>query len=128
MKTLNLDVIECANCGKTPKIISRPTRSLVSPEKPGHAVMYCSERCKNQNDLERYVFYAQIDRNASDSECFVHDGWNGKMRVGHCKITNEKYEVEPLMSGENSGQPKSCYQHFVIHPRYKIALEKYAKN
>ncbi len=80
---------------------------------------YCSNECMKKGQALNYAFWAELDRNASDSECFEHTGWDKKMRLGKCKITGEDVKVEPLMPGDNSGQPKTCYEHFVLKKKYQ---------
>lgn len=126
--------MKCSNCKK--EIIGvpikiAPNRGLLSPnpsnygleEKDSYYWYFCSKECKKETEGQCYIFWAQLDRNASDSECFVHERWitnsiGKKMRVGHCNITGEEVIVEPLVPGENSGQPKKCYEHFVLRKSY----------
>ena len=126
----------CFNCKKKiigKPIVSEPNRSMVSPgsinrwfkdKKDFYYDHFCSELCKKKTDGARYKFWAGLDRNASDSECFVHSHWetdslHRKIRVGYCKITGKEVRVEPLQPGNNSGQPIECYEHFELRSNYK---------
>lgn len=128
--------MKCKDCNKelsTSFIKVEPSRHVCSPnsinwiaktEKEKYYEYYCSEECRKKLDKERYIFWAEVDRNASDSECFIHDHWEKdtigrKMRVGHCAITGKEIKVEPLQPGDNSGQPKECYEHFSLRKSYK---------
>lgn len=117
--------MRCVYCKKQGASIEfNPSRWLCSPcgynqfEKKPHSLVACSPECVKEFNKRIYAFWATIDRNASDSECFVHESWDGKMRVGYCSKTGKRVRVEPMMHGDNSGQPKSCYDHFVLHNRY----------
>jgi hypothetical protein len=140
--------MKCFNCkeeitGKTIK--AEPNRHMQSPNSINHGVSpdkqyfnyYCSEICRKETDRARYRWFADIDRNASDSECFIHDhwevrdvtghgphlcpqSWGVRVRVGHCKITGNEVVVIPLMPAEASGQPKECTEHFVLRKNYRI--------
>lgn len=110
---------KCVECGKDGTIKSKPSRTLMSPNSPTFYLDFCSKECQSKYNKESYRYYAELDRNASDSECFVHDHWDGIMRVGKCKITGNEVHVEPLQPGNNSGQPKECYEHFVLNRRYQ---------
>ena len=94
---------------------------------------FCSEKCQKELNLKRYAWFAALDRNASDSECFEHISWAkdrlGRMiRFGRCKITGKEYEVEPSQPGDNSGQPKECYDHFKLRENYLNHLTSFFKN
>ena len=116
---------KCFNCGKSDaKLKTKPNRTFLSPNPPTFSEYYCNESCKEKTFRERYVWFAELDRNASDSECFEHDHWEKdsmrrSMRVGKCKITGKEVRVEPLQPGDNSGQPVECYQHFELKKIYK---------
>lgn len=124
---------KCRKCDKNATFKVEPSRHSMSPNsinygwnpsrRPKYYDYYCSKECQKADQDLTYTCLAEIDRNASDSACFQHERWDGKYRVGVCKITGEKVRVEPLMHGDNSGQPVSCYKHFELHPRYKKILE-----
>lgn len=111
-------------CGKEGKFMVYPSRHLLSPNRADFTNTYCSKECQKARELECYVFYANIDRNASDSQCFEHIRWvkdnmGRQLRYGRCRITNKEYAVEPLQPGENSGQPIECYNHFQLLKQYE---------
>jgi hypothetical protein len=126
--------MQCSNCKK--EIIGvpikiAPNRGLLSPnpsncgleEKDSFYWYFCSKECKKETEGQCYVFWAQLDRNASDSECFVHDHWEtndmgDKLRVGHCNITGDEIRVYPLESAIVSGQPSTCTEHFKLKKNY----------
>lgn len=102
---------------------AKPSRHAMSPNPPTFDFDFCSVECHKKYNKESYKFYAGLDQNASDSQCFEHDHWETdsigrKMRVGKCTITGAEVRVEPLQPGNNSGQPKECCDHFVLHARY----------
>lgn len=106
----------CTFCKKDSNtgIWAKPSRHLTSPSKTHVDDLYfCTNQERKEYDRRAYPFWADLDRNASDSTCFMHERWEGQNRVGTCKITGEKVSVEPLMPGNNSGQPKACIEHFV---------------
>lgn len=127
---------KCNFCSKRSKnmIFDNPVRHMLSPNGFNQGVSkerqmslsFCSKECRNSGQKERYSFWAELDRNASDSKCFVHEGWEKRrvglhtisMRKGHCRITGKSFFVEPLQPGENSGQPKECVDHFELLERY----------
>lgn len=125
--------MQCQECGELANIKSEPPRHLTSPnsinrfakdEEDKIYLWYCSRECQKKNQREAYIFWAELDRNASDSECFIHDHWETdrlkrKIRVGRCNITGEEVKVEPLQPGDNSGQPIACYNHFKLKSVYK---------
>ena len=130
----------CFNCKKEisgEPILAEPNRHAMSPlsvnygkQKSGHHYdSYCSETCHKETDAARYVFFASLDKNASDSECFegesaYKDRLGRTIRVGKCKITGERVEVEPLQPGNKSGQPQACYEHFELRKSYMPTYEK----
>lgn len=130
----------CRECNKNEAVIKvEPTRHFMSPLSINHDYSrfkkinpklekyyewYCSKECQKKCQDKTYAYLAELDRNASDGECFEHEGWDKKMRVGRCKITGEKVRVEPLQRGENSGQPMACYEHFVLKKKYQDALDR----
>lgn len=94
---------------------------------------FCSKECQDNLNTKRYIWFAVLDQNASDSECFEHIGWkkddlHRNIRVGRCKITGQKVEVEPLQPGDNSGQPIECYNHFKLRKNYSEKIEKLKKD
>jgi len=111
----------CFECGKRCKepIWSSPSRHACSPNKFNFKYPFCSTECSNRNQKVNYAHWAELDRNASDSECFEHHGWEGKYRIGRCKITGDAVRVEPVQPGNNSGQPKACYEHFTLLKKYQ---------
>lgn len=117
-----MEHLTCHECGKVimgQPVTAKPNRTLLSPKPPALTVDYCSQECKKLCDHKRYKFYALLDRNASDSECFQFDHWEGKERIGRCKITGKEVRVEPLQPGNNSGQPIECYEHFKLRGQYE---------
>lgn len=123
----------CQHCNQSLSeggvVRAEPVRHLTSPNSinydrsrlgsPNITLVYCSVACQKEDAHLTYAFWADLDRNASDSECFVHEGWEGKVRVGHCSITGERVMVEPMQPGLGSRQPRACYEHFKLHPRYQ---------
>lgn len=110
----------CTHCKKilNKPFMASPARGLVSPNKI-IKLSFCDKKCVDKLNGEAYSFWAELDRNASDSTCFQHDHWESdslhrKIRVGGCKITGGEVRVEPLQPGDNSGQPKECYEHFEL--------------
>jgi len=104
----------CKECGK--EITGKPykrgvNRHMLSPntmlDKKGKKYfnIYCSEKCADKADKDRYRFFADIDENCSDCKHFKHDHWEKEMRIGSCKY-HKHIKVEPLMPNNNSGQPK----------------------
>lgn len=110
---------KCGECGKPVKVKAEPSRHLCSPSRAGFKLGFCSAEHRDQYQIRTYAHLAKLDCNASDSECFEHLHWEGKYRVGRCKVTGEVVRVEPLQPGEKSGQPKACYDHFVLKERYR---------
>lgn len=119
---------ECRNCKKEAIIKAEPNRHVTSPNSINYGVhkesdkyydWYCSKECMKKDQDLNYAYWAEVDKNASDSECFVGEGWDGIYRIGKCKITGQKVRVEPLMPDTNSGQPKECSEHFVLRKKYK---------
>lgn len=107
----------CNYCKTTTNtgILAKPSRHLTSPSKVLVDDLYfCSSEHRKLYDKDAYAFWGELDRNASDSTCFIHDHWEQNMRVGTCAITGEQVRVEPLMPGNNSGQPKDCIEHFEL--------------
>lgn len=107
----------CSECGKQSTLKCKPSRGLTSPNKIESDVYYCSKDCMKIGEKKRYAFFAELDRNASDSKCFEHDHWEKdyigrNIRVGKCKINGKEVRVEPMQPGDNSGQPIECYEHF----------------
>lgn len=113
--------MKCSNCKKILKdfIEAEPARHLTSPNPARFKLKFCNKECLKKFNEEAHSFWANLDRNASDSTCFVHDHWEKdnigrNIRVGKCKITGKEVRVEPLQPGDNSGQPKECYEHFEL--------------
>lgn len=101
-----------------------PSRHFMSPSKADFKLLYCNkEHATLKNDSD-YAFIAELDRNASDSECFEGDGWEGIYRTGTCKISGRRIRVEPLMPGERSGQPTECVEHFKLRRKYQAVIDK----
>ena len=126
---------QCNKCGKSATIKVEPNRHACSPLSINDSRVFgninepyyeyfCSAECQKEYGDVNYACWAEIDRNASDSECFEHIGWDGKMRLGKCKITGESVRVQPQMPGDNSGQPRSCYLHFELKQKYKDVLKE----
>ena len=141
-KELTLQNIQrniCLHCGSTlPEnfVLANSTRHVTSPNPSVCAFPFCNQEHANKwNDI-KYAHLADLDRNASDSECFEHIEWvrsefknfdgtifyGPKKRKGRRKITGEEVIVEPLQPSENSGQPKECTEHFELLERYKKYL------
>lgn len=114
--------MNCSQCNKEATIKCSPSRHMTSPNSLKMDVWYCSKECKDLGEGVRYTAFAILDKNSSDSECFEHDHWENGMRVGICKITGNEVKVEPLQPGDNSGQPKECYDHWELNSRYKKYL------
>ena len=127
--------MRCFNCKNEiigEAIKTEPNRSFTSPNSINHGVKdksklyyeyYCSSECKEETFKARYKWFAELDKNASDSECFKHDHWEKdslrrNIRVGQCVITGKEVRVEPLQPGNNSGQPIACYKHFELRKSY----------
>lgn len=126
--------MKCFNCEQDIEcpVKREPSRHLTSPLSINHGKTdkaqhyyehFCSEACYKQTNGASYRFFAMLDRNASDSACFEHNHWEkdnyGKhIRVGRCGVTGDEVRVEPLQPGDVSGQPKACYEHFILHSRY----------
>ena len=127
--------MKCFDCKKEiikKPIKTTPNRSFLSPrpinygvkkESEFHYEYYCTIECKDRTFKARYKWLAELDKNASDSECFEHDHWekdnlHRRIRVGKCKITGKDVRVEPLQPGDNSGQPIECYRHFKLRNSY----------
>lgn len=126
------DTSKCEVCGKESCIKSEPIRHLMSPNSINMGVnkeeekvylYYCSKECQKKDQNLTYACLAELDRNASDSECFEHIKWDGIYRIGRCKITGKEVRVEPLMPGDNSGQPKECLEHFVLRKKYQDIID-----
>lgn len=116
----------CIICKKdcNSEILVKPLRHLTSPN-PAPKYSVCSKECEtefNENKPKMYAFFAALDRNASDAECFEAEGWDGIFRVGVCRVTKTRVRVEPLMPSENSGQPRECTQHFKLRQKYRELL------
>lgn len=131
----------CDNCKKEivgQPVKSEPSRHACSPnsinwlakkKEDKYYWNFCSKDCQKSLQDITYAFWANQDRNASDSECFEtigveKDRLNRTIRTGKCKITGMDVKVEPLQVGDNSGQPIECYQHFVLREKYQKILEK----
>jgi len=118
--------MKCFNCNQNIEkffIKTKPNRHITSPNSANYYDYYCNKQCRKETDDKRYAFFAKLDRNASDSECFIHDHWKKdsigrNIRVGKCRITGVDVRVEPLQPGNNSGQPEECYKHFVLRKQY----------
>lgn len=122
-------IVKCFECNldvDEVRIKAFHSRHALSPKTAASCGLkenvFCSKTCQEKSNNECYAFWADLDKNASDSECFVSDGWEGKVRIGHCKITGDSVRVEPLQPGENSGQPKACIEHFVLREKYRAYL------
>lgn len=129
----------CRKCGKKIQgepIMAKPSRHLTSPNSASWEDPFCSTKCRDIYQKQLYAELAQLDRNASDSECFIGNGWEkkdytgfdgsilndhwgAKVRVGRCKITGNQIIVEPLQPGGRSGQPEECYKHFKLRWAYR---------
>jgi len=110
---------KCTNCNGVAKIEAKPSRHLTSPNTASFKLAFCSKKCIKAYNQESGKFYAELDRNSSDSQCFIHDHWEKdkigrNMRVGQCRITGLPVRVEPNQPGNNSGQPIECYEHFKL--------------
>ena len=124
--------MECAECKKeiTGKLIEqKPNRSAISPASSKYLECFCSKECQDKLNLKRYIWFAILDRNACDSECFEHTGWrkdrlHRNIRIGKCKITGKIVEVQPLYHGDTSGQPIECYEHFELRKDYLSKLKE----
>jgi len=128
--------MKCFNCNKviSKAIKIEPSYHFTSPgsinrfEKNKSKFYYecfCSFKCRKETEKKKYAFFAGLDRNASDSECFIHNHWERdsmyrNIRVGKCKITGKEVRVEPQQPGNNSGQPIECYEHFKLRESLKI--------
>lgn len=119
---------ECKKDFQENAIKAEPNRHACSPnsfnwnaknEQEKRYLYFCNQECKNVYQKKNYAEWAEFDRNASDSECFQHETWDGDFRIGTCKVTGMKVRVEPLMPGDRSGQPKECYDHFTLRETYK---------
>lgn len=88
---------------------------------------FCSLECYKKDNKLNYSFWAELDKNPSDSECFEHTGWKEvdkkdkysylyKDRIGKCKITGKKISVLPLHHYANY----DCY----LDKEYKIRNPK----
>lgn len=122
--------LRCFQCGRFMKkgVFSEPERHLTSPgsinrwtkrKKDYYLESFCRQECIKKLNKRRNRFFAELDRNVSDSTCFLHDHWetdslHRRIRVGRCQITNKVVRVEPLQLGDDSGQPKECYEHFQL--------------
>lgn len=117
--------MQCQNCKKNTNnpVDEVPSRHACSPLRADFKTSYCSKECATEHQKENYAYWADIDRNASDGECFEHERWDGKYRVGRCKITGQQVRVEPMQPGNNSGQPKECEEHFVLNERYRKLIQ-----
>lgn len=100
----------CKKCNNIAIIKSEPTRHCTSPnsinlmaknEKDKYYELYCSQECRKADQDLNYALWAELDRNASDSECFVHERWENGARIGHCNITGNPVKVYPLYPAEN---------------------------
>ena len=129
----------CANCNKEGEfsLKSEPVRHLLSPnsfnvfgdnKSEKYYNYFCSKECMDLRNNETYAYWAELDRNASDSECFEHIGWrkigSTNHRIGKCKINNKEIIVQPLMIGNNSGQPIECFENFELKHKYREFLYK----
>lgn len=123
----------CKACGSPSTLKSEPNRHATSPnsinygakkEEDKYYDYYCSPEHRDKDQALNYACWAELDRNASDSECFEHTGWDGVYRVGRCKITGDIIRVVPHSPWDNSGQPKMCYAHFSLKKRYRDVLRK----
>ena len=146
--------MKCAECKKEIKDIpikQEPSRSFISPSSVAGDLRnilqkvpslkeivklndyyenFCSKECAEKTNLKRYIWFAILDRNACDSECFEHIGWKKdrlrrNIRIGKCKITGKTVEVQPLYHGDNSGQPIECYEHFELKKGYLDKLKEF---
>lgn len=128
---------ECGRIIWGKPISSVPARHMCSPSGAGFKNYFCSDNCREINATEAYIFFAELDQNASDSQCFQHIKWikdfedkrriapvGRKLRYGRCKITKQEFAVEPLCPGDNSGQPQECYDHFILLDIYGEKLRK----
>jgi len=119
MKQIKVSIKDevCLVCKKPAKLEAKPARHLTSPNTAEFTLDFCSKDCRNEYNKQATKFYSELDRNASDSDCFIHDHWekdslNRNIRVGRCKITGKEVRVEPGQPGDNSGQPIECYEHW----------------
>ena len=128
--------ITCKNSGclnpATLKI--EPSRHFMSPNSINYDAKndarkyynwYCSPKCRDYDQGLTYAFLAELDKNASDGDCFEHDNWEGEYRIGKCNITGERIRVIPLQPGDRSGQPQACYDHFKLRLEYQKTIDEY---
>jgi len=117
----------CRVCFKLATLKVEPNRHATSPNSINwgkdttdehYYDYYCSEECKRIHQSENYAYWAELDENTSDSECFEAMGWDGIFRIGKCKVTGQRVRVEPLMPWNNSGQPDECTKHFKLRKKY----------
>jgi hypothetical protein len=100
-----------------------PARHACSPERANFKIVFCSKDCARAWQKDNYTLWAELDRNASDSSCFIHERWEGKYRVGVCRITGQPVVAMPLQPSNRSGQPSDCADHFSLHSRYSSTVE-----
>ena len=123
--------MKCFECEKETNnpIKVEPIRHLTSPNSINYGAKnesekyynhYCSQECRRICEKKVYQWFAELDRNASDSECFKHIRWEKGWRIGKCEITNQEVRVFPLCPSGNSGQPKECEEHFKLRRRYVV--------
>lgn len=130
---------KCLNCGTAEwKIKTVPSRHLLSPRPYNDSqawggcklpafICFCSKKCADEHNSACYSWFAKLDRNCSDSECFESNGkWDGEYRLGKCVVTGREVRVIPQTPGDRSGQPEECYDHFVLRKKYQEILNKYA--
>ena len=127
--------MKCFNCEKELRdkfIKAEPSYHFTSPgsinrwernKADFYYEYFCDSKCKKILDKARNKFMAELDRNASDSDCFEHERWekdyfHRNIRIGKCKITGKQVRVEPQQPGDNSGQPEECYQHWKLRSNY----------
>lgn len=112
--------MQCLWCkeNKELTVSQRPNRTATSPNRASFNVDFCSLECAKKWQDNNYAAFADLDQNASDSECFVGEGWDGDYRVGHCSITGKAVRVLPMFPADRSGQPPECASHFKLRASY----------
>lgn len=144
---------ECFYCKKEfthEAIQAEPCRHAMSPNSINHGskaedrfyLYFCSKECEVKYQKETYAYWAELDRNPSDSECFEGIGWEGDERVGRCTITGKILRIIPMMPGEkcilyktptepvsveNKESVEECVGHFVLRKKYREVIEKEVK-
>jgi hypothetical protein len=119
-----LNIMICQQCKielDTP-VNEVPARHACSPERARFSVAFCSKNCAGVWQKQNYAYWAELDLNASDSECFVHERWLNEYRIGKCSVTGDEVKVQPMQPHYKSGQPQQCTEHFKLHERYSSLI------